>query len=179
MTPEQSKAVVDLFHRRISPAEFVARTGLDPVARPGLIDSELRASLVSRDADAVTDALVLAGFFDRMTVDLAPVLAELLLLPWHYEHENIALELQGLRVPATADALAQAALVKYDYLDSDDSHAFARKCTWALADIGTPEARAHLENLAHADDAEIAGYAQRRLDNWDKELSRKGSAPRP
>lgn len=179
MTPEQSKAVFDLFHRRISRAEFVARTGLDPVARPGLIESELRASLVARDPDAVTDALVLAGFFERVTVDLAPLLAELLLLPWHYEHENIALTLQGLRVPGTADALAQAALVRHDYLDSDDSHAFARKCTWALADIGSPEARAHLENLARADDAEIAAYAQKRLDNWDRELSRKGAALHP
>jgi hypothetical protein len=179
MTSEQHDAVGELLLDRISSAEFLERTGLDPAARPELIESELRAALVSRDADTVDSALVRAFRFEVLTTDLAPLLVELLLLPWHYKHEDIALALQELRVPATADALARAALVEHDYLDSDDSHAFARKCTWALADIGAPEARAHLESLARVDDADIAAYAQKRLDNWDKELGRKGSAPGP
>jgi hypothetical protein len=178
MTPEQHDAVVELVLGRISPAEFVERTGLDPVARPEIIESELRGALVAQDADTVEGALSLAFRFDLVTADLVPLLAALLLLPWHYQHEDIASWLQGLRVPATADALAKAALIKHDYMDADDSHPFARKCIWALADIGTPEARAHLESLARADDTEIAAYAQRRLDKWNEELGRKGSAPR-
>jgi len=175
MTPEQNHAAVELVLGRISSAEFVERTGLDPVARPEIIESELRSALVSKDADTVESALFLASRFDLFTADLGPLLTTLLLLPWHYRHEDIASVLQGLRVPATANALAQAALIKHDYMDADDSHPFARKCIWALADIGTPEAHAHLENLARADDTEIAAYAQRRLDKWHEELSRKGS----
>lgn len=79
-------------------------------------------------------------------------------------------------MPSTVDALARAAVMKHDYLAYNDSHAFARKCTWALGDIGTPEARAHLEKLAGADDPEIGAYARKRLDRWDDELSRKVSA---
>jgi hypothetical protein len=156
-------------------AEFVERTGFDPVARPEIIGSELRRAVLSQDAKAVDHALLLAVRLHLMTADLAPLLAQLLLLPWHFKHEDIALALQRLRVPATADALAQAALMKHDYLAYNGSHAFARKCTWALADIGTPEARAHLESLSRVDDVELAAYAKKRLDNWDDELGRKGS----
>jgi hypothetical protein len=176
MIPEQHDAVVELILGRISPAEFVQRTGIDPAARPEIIESELRGALALQDARTVESALVLAFCFKVLTADLAPLLVELLLLPWHYKHEDIASALQGLRVPGTADALAQAALVKHDYMDADDSYPFARKCIWALADIGTREARAHLERLARANDTEIAAYAQRRLDKWNEELTRKGSA---
>lgn len=174
ITPEQNDAIVELALNHLSVAEFVERTGLDPISRPEIVESELRGALASHDADAVTGALHLGFRFGLLPVDLAPLLAELLLQPWHHEHENIAGALQDMRVPATADALAQAALTKHDYLAYDDSHAFARKCTWALADIGTPEARTHLEHLARADDPEIAAYAQKRLDRWVDELSRKG-----
>jgi hypothetical protein len=169
--------LVDIAERHVQRAlaEFVGRTGLDPVARHEIIGSELRRALLSQDAGAIDTALLLAVRFKLLTADLAPLLAELLLVPWHQKHEDIALALQRLRVPATIDALARAAVIKHSYLAYNDSHALARKCTWALADIGTPEARAHLENLAGVDDAEIASYAQKRLDNWDDELGRKGS----
>jgi hypothetical protein len=179
VTPEQQHAVVELVRGRISSAQFVERTGLDPGARPEIIESELRAALVSRDAHTVESALTLASRFGVLTAGLGPLLAELLLLPWHQQHEDIARALQQLRLPTTVDALATAALVKHDYLAYNDSHAFARKCTWALADIGTREARAHLERLARSSDSEIAAYAQKRLDKWDAELHRKGTAARP
>ena len=167
MTREQHKALIDHALGRTSYAEFVERSGLDPVARPEVAESALREALVSQDADSVDGALLLASRFNLLTPDLAPLLATLLVLPWHRSHEDIASALQQLRAPATADALAQAALVKHDYLAYNDSHALARKCTWALADIGTPEARAHLESLARTDDIEIAAYARRRLENWE------------
>jgi hypothetical protein len=179
MTPEQNNAVVELVFGRISLTEFVQRTGLDPIARPQIIESALRSALVSQDVAAVDSALMLAFHLDLLTPALAPLLAELLLLPGHQMHEDIARALQQLRVPATVDALAKAALVKHDYLAYDDSHAFARKCTWALADIGTPEARAKLESLARVDDTAVAAYAQKRLDNWEAELSRKGTPSTP
>ena len=140
----------------------------------GLIEDACRA----RDGGELECALTIGAVFGFPT-DAALILSELLLLPWHKRHEDIALTLQHLRVPSTVDVLAKAALVKYDHLAYDDSHAFARKCTWALADIGTLEARAHLERLARADDTEIAAYAQKRLDNWEVELHRKGPAARP
>lgn len=51
MTPEQRDAVLELGLGRISPAEFVERTGLDPGVRPEIVESELRGALALQDAD--------------------------------------------------------------------------------------------------------------------------------
>jgi hypothetical protein len=174
MTPEQRKLVIEHLLGRVSYDDLVRGTGLDPIVQPDFAISVLQDGFVAQDAGSVECALHLIYRFGHMKPNLAPLLARLLLQPWHCMHENIASALQGLRVPATADALAEAALVKHDYLAYNDSHALARKCTWALADIGTPEARLRLETLAHADDPEVAAYAQKRLDRWDSELDRKG-----
>jgi|ERR1041384_60671 hypothetical protein len=175
MTSEQQKLVIEYMLGRLSYDELVQRTGLDPAGQPDFATTVLHDSFVAQDADSVECALLLIFHFELVKPGLAPLLARLLLQPWHRKHEDIASALQQLRVPATADALAEAALVKHDYLAYNDSHALARKCTWALADIGSPQARCHLETLARVDDAEIAGYAQKRLDSWDSELGRKGA----
>jgi hypothetical protein len=57
----------------------------------------------------------------------------------------------------------------------DECFGLARKCTWALADIGTPEAHARLEILAKHSNPQIAAYAQKRLDEWDDERPRNGA----
>ncbi|HXA17832.1 MAG TPA: hypothetical protein VN380_12620 [Thermoanaerobaculia bacterium] len=178
MNAEQQAAVVDYMVGRLSYEDLVRRTGIDPVGQPGVAERELRAGLAARDAGTIECALLLAFRFELLTPDMASLLGLLLLEPWHQKHEDIAKILQELREPATADALAGAAVVKHDYLAYDDSHALARKCIWALADIGTPAAREHLERLSGNPDHEVAAYAQKRLDNWEQELPRKRpSAP--
>ncbi len=72
------------------------------------------------------------------------------------------------------DALERTAHVVYDYLAYDDGFALARKCTWAPADIGTPEAQQALTRLSACDNSIIASYAQKRLAKWQDELHRKG-----
>ena len=77
---------------------------------------------------------------------------------------------------ARLDRLQDRELGKqHDYLDHDECFGLARKCTWALADIGTPEARAGLDRLALSPHGMIAEFAQKRLDQWEKELQRKGT----
>jgi hypothetical protein len=56
------------------------------------------------------------------------------------------------------DALERTAHAVHDYLAYDDGFALTRKCTWALADIGTPEAQQALTRLA-CDNSNIASYA--------------------
>lgn len=158
----------------ISYEEFVRRTGLDPVGQPGFIEQALRDALLSQDAPTLSRVLSYCWHFKLLTPSCAQLLAALLLQPWHQEHEDLAHVLQGFRVPATADTLAQVALIKHDYLKYNNSNALARKCIWALADIGTPEARSHLEHLAYNSDRYVAVYAQRRLNRWQEELHRKG-----
>lgn len=67
MTPEQKDAVVELVLNHLSVAEFVERTGLDPIARPGIVETELRSALASHDAGTVSGALMLMFRFELLT----------------------------------------------------------------------------------------------------------------
>lgn len=133
---------------------------------------DLREAIRRQDPDLVED--VLSSL--ELSAGVLPELILLLTASWHYRHEDVAGALQRLKDPAAVAALYEAAHMKHEYLSYNDSHALARKCTWALADIGTPEAKARLEALAGEPDTTVAGYAQRRLDRWDEEITRKGSS---
>jgi len=134
----------------------------------------LENALAKQDADGVEN--VLSEEITRED-DCVPVLAKLLTCDWHESHEDITLTLQQLKDPRAVETLQQVAGMKFDYLRYNDSQALARKCTWALADIGTPEAKTALQSIAQWPDSVVAGYARKRLDRWDQELPRKGSLP--
>jgi len=174
MTEQQKRAIVDFALRLISKEALNAVLGFDIDVNPdavfGLIDDAMRLG----DADSVECALMIA---DGRTgsIDLVPTLIALLRAKWHEEHEDLARWLQDLRDPRAVDALYEVALTKHGYLEHDNSYALARKCTWALADIGTAEAQEKLRLLARSEDPEIAGYAQKRLDHWTAEMARKGA----
>jgi hypothetical protein len=124
-----------------------------------------------KDADGVERALGIA--FQNLSPVFVPILITLLSAPWHHRHEDVARALQELKDPRAIDSLYQAAFVRYDYLAYDEFFGLARKCTWALADIGTSEAKARLTQLASGENHLVAGYAQKRLDAWEDERKRK------
>jgi hypothetical protein len=177
MTPEQCEHVLSLVLRRISYSEFVTRSGLAPRETPGFGIPLMREAIVSCDAFVIEYAMLLVHLFEEWSPEHAPTLIELLAVPWHRKHEDIASALQCIRDPRSINILYQTALTKLPYLDYNDSHALARKCTWALADIGTTEARARLEALASQTDETVAEYARKRLTRWNMELDRKGCRP--
>lgn len=129
----------------------------------------LLAALNSHEPDEVERCVSTA----RLTSECVPVLAQLLEEDWHFRHEDIARSLQALKDPVAIEALFRTAQRKFPYLDYDDSTALARKCIWALADIGSP-ALEKLEILGKSADAEVAAYALERLEHWNDELHRKG-----
>ena len=133
----------------------------------------LVAAAQSGDPDAVENALI-QGFQVGITAEYVPVLIELLSTKGHRKHEDIVSALQRLKDPRAVDSLYRAALVSHAYLDYDEFFGLARKCTWALADIGTVEAQSRLKSLAQSENAQIAQYAQKRLDSWQGESARKG-----
>jgi HEAT repeat protein len=104
----------------------------------------------------------------------APALILLAEASWHQRHEDVVLALQDLRCPDAVGALERTTFSVYEYLAYDEHSGLARKCTWALADIGTPEAHQALSRIATCNNPTIAGYARKRLDNWQTELPRKG-----
>jgi hypothetical protein len=139
------------------------------------IHLKLSTALQAQDADAFE--LALDEAFQRgLHSGLAGTLAAALGMEWHTRHEELASALQKLRDPNTVEALYAAANARHPYLDEDEFFGLARKCTWALADIGTPPARARLEDLSRSDNELIAAYACKRLLNWERERERKASS---
>lgn len=137
---------------------------------------QLRAAIEKQDSDVVESVLHLC--YDKAGgADYVGLLDLLLLADWHMSHEDVAQELQRLRSPLAIPALRTTATRKFAYLEYNNSHALARKCTWALADIGTKEAKEKLLEIAACEDREVAGYAKKRLDSWESELGRKGPEP--
>ena len=130
----------------------------------------LSDAIAKMDADAVEDSVVSA-----CSASFVPLLMKLLALPWHRQHEEIVSTFQFLKDARTVDALYEASFARHEYLSYDSRFGLARKCTWALADIGTPEAREKLELLASGENPLIASYAQKRLDRWNDEQKRKGA----
>jgi len=128
-----------------------------------------------KDAEQVEDALY-ECFVSGFSFDYVPALIELLGKSWHNRHEDVVSVLQRLKDPRAVDALYNEAHSEYEYLNYDDCYGLARKCTWALADIGTPEAKEKLQKLVQESNQMIAEYAQKRLNNWEEEKSRKGHA---
>jgi len=135
--------------------------------------ASLYTALNSGDPDAVENAVTQA-YQVGLVIDFTPALVDLLKANWHTRHEDIVGALQRLKDPRAIDVLYETALVVHPYLDYDELFGLARKCTWALADIGTTEARSKLQKLAQSQNILVTQYAQKRLDRWDEERHRKG-----
>ncbi|MFL6337215.1 MAG: HEAT repeat domain-containing protein [Pyrinomonadaceae bacterium] len=135
---------------------------------------ELWSAIEARDAERVEFALY-DCYKAGLTPEHVPALIELLGQAWHYRHEDVVHALQELKDPRAVDALYEEAHASYEYLAYDEFYGLARKCTWALADIRSPEAKAKLEMLAREGNELVAEYARKRLDRWNSELARKGT----
>jgi hypothetical protein len=134
------------------------------------IDS-FKAIMNTQDGDKAWDFFELD--FTHFSEDEQVMMAmDLFEQNWHKLHENLASWFQQKRNPLAIDLLYKTTF-RPD-LDIFDYKPLARKCAWALADIGTNEAKEYLQKMSKSGDKIIESFAQKRLDNWTKELSRKG-----
>jgi hypothetical protein len=148
------------------------RVQSDNIRKMTTSQQALTNAVRERDADAFEDALVGCvehGLFEG----LCEILTSTLEQDWHTRHEDVAQAIQELKCVCAISALERTATNCPEHLAWDDNFALARKCTWALADIGTASAREALERLAKADVAKVSGFANRRLENWADEILRK------
>jgi hypothetical protein len=129
-------------------------------------------AIETKNPDEVDDA-VSATFSIIKPESFVSYLCQLLESSWHFDHEDITRLLQKIGDPESVNVLFKTAIKKFDYLEYDDSKSLSRKCTWALADIGNSKSKEALIELAKNQDKEIAGFAQKRIDNWEKEIERK------
>jgi hypothetical protein len=165
MTPEQCETVVSFAAGKASLSALVQVLGVDISANPLSSAAILSSEVSAQNAEGVEAALILSFRFG-LTPSHSDALIQLVTATWHTRHEDVALALEQIRHPDSVDVLYEAASKTYrtvPTLQHDDGHAFARKCVWALARIGTQEARAKLELLSQSDDAEVKGYANERL----------------
>lgn len=102
----------------------------------------------------------------------AVALSRLLLDDSHELHEDIVFELGLIGDPCAVDAIAKAVRIPFGYLVNwDNLHEFQRKCAYALARIGTPEARVALESLAAHADPFLKKYGEEGLQHWPLKLN--------
>lgn len=134
--------------------------------------NNLQNAIETSSADTAESAVTSVHEFGYHP-DFVPYLIELLEVNWHYRHEDIVLALQWTKDNRATKTLLKTAERKFDYLEYDNSYALARKCTWALADIGTEESKQALIKLSQGHDEEVAVYALKRLDTWEVEKNRK------
>jgi len=161
MTESQRQLVLDLALGRIDRPTLCERFGVDLGDPQATVDLLSQAYETGNGEDVECAIIVAAAFgYSREHVR---VLNALLLETWHTRHEDVALALEELHDASSVDALFQAALFELPYLDYDENYGLARKRTWALAKIGTPESHAKLRSLAECDNQIIRAYALKRL----------------
>ena len=130
---------------------FLRAYPVDLRAHPEYLDEELERAAHARDGGALECALTLGGFMGGLDRRHVPLLSRVLPEPWHHCHEDIAWALQHLASAGSEEALYVTAVADYSYLDYDEVFALARKCAWALGDIGTPAAVQKLRLLLQSD----------------------------
>lgn len=135
------------------------------------IETEFQRLLKEKDSQGVWDFFAYhpTEITQEETIEYH---TKLLKLSWHTCHDQLVLNFQRLSNPLTIGILYETAL--NEEIESMDYKPIARKCTWALADIGTEAAKGKLNLLAKCGDEIIEGYANKRLINWEKEQYRKG-----
>ncbi len=162
MTADQRELILQLITNTIGEGDFLYRFGYDLRSDPGIVVELLETAIDDRSADDAEFGMSLAYYFG-LSERFVPTLNKLLNEPWHCAHEDVARALQLLHDPRSVDSLYRAALTEFDYRSYDENYGLARECTWALADIGTPEALEKLSLLAANRNPKIAAYAQKRL----------------
>lgn len=167
MTEAQSSAAMQFYlgsaHPNQAPeAPLFEAFGIDFREHPERLRELLDETFSTRQADDVESLLGIANRFGALTHEAIPLLCRLLLADFHQRHEDIARDLQSLRDPRSVAALYDACFLDLPYF-WDGGDALARMCTWALHDVGTPEAFDRLRALTGHPRQNVIDYALKRL----------------
>lgn len=176
LTKEQQKLIIEFIDADTLADELEQALGPTPFDTPSLLIALMESAIASGKAEEADTAIGIAyGFKNDKAFGKRAVLPLLALLKMdgHYNHEGIIGILQRIKDARAVEGIYNASLLYHSYLAYDDTSGLARKCTWALADIGNEEAYEKLRLLAANPNVHVAGYAQKRLDSWEKEQSRK------
>lgn len=106
--------------------------------------------------------------------DYLDILNQLLLIPYHTRHQEVAWSLQQIGSPDTVPFVRQVLESHFDYLEytCSESGVIAKWFSHLLWKIGTPEAIALIEEYAQSSDEGIQGEMQYRLRRISQRKSR-------
>jgi len=103
------------------------------------------------------------------------LLMKLLLEEGHDQHEDIVFELGLIGAPEAVPEIVKAANTPFQALVLwGNVQEFQRKCAYALARIGTDEARVALQEMANSSDADLREYGQEGLQHWPMPYRQSG-----
>jgi hypothetical protein len=176
LTREQQKLIIEFIDGDILADELEQALGTIPLDTPSLLIALMESAIASGKAEEADEAVGIGNGFKNdkdFGKRAVPSLLALLEMDGHYNHEGIIGILQRIKDARAVEGIYNASLLYHSYLAHDDTSGLARKCTWALAYIGNEEAYEKLEFLVANPNAHLAGYAQKRLDSWEKEQGRK------
>ena len=147
MTRAEQALIEALYMHEISEEEFLARFPLNLAVQPAYLVQLLRRAYQEQRAEDVDYALMISHLAPGVPFGLTTVLGDLLVVDWHYMHENIVQWLQALKDPLSIEPLYQAAVELPD-LHCYGHYTIAVQATYALHDIGTEKAKEKLTLLA-------------------------------
>lgn len=167
MTTETKQLITSFILKKIDTQSFLDNYFANKTMSDEYIIKLLHKGINEKDPMKIEEAIVLVstGRFD--IYNFQAVFCQLLLLDWHYKHEDIAMYLKEIGDPSTVECLYLAAENNLQYLEYDQSFQFARKCIKALSAIGNEAAVQKLKILSESKVLKIAEYAK-------KELNHKG-----
>jgi len=120
-------------------------------------------AIYKKDAYLVEDIVVLLSSKYFTNSKFTTSLCELLLVNWHFKHEDIVSLLANIKDPNSVNYLYEATKLSLGYLEFDDTYQLARKCIKALAVIASNRAIDKLRLISNSDIEVIAGYAKKEL----------------
>ena len=110
--------------------------------------------------DAVSELLQLENLSNHINL-----LNDLLLVPFHYQHQYIARSLQDLKTPSSVPFIGKVLESEFKDIpyNGSDSYSMAKWFSWALCCIGTTEAIELLKEHANSKDKGIRDEMRYRL----------------
>jgi len=158
------KNVTSVIRNEISKEEFLQKNAIQSEQVPEIFSSALTNAYNNHDWQLVEYSLIFSFVYGIYPKQSGNILCKLILEDWHYQHENIALNLKEQKNPATVNCLFEAAQKKFEYLDYDDTFQLANKCISALGAIRDNIAIEKLNLLMKSKNKIIAEYATNEIE---------------
>lgn len=105
------------------------------------LESKIQKAIEEKNVEKL-DSAILELFSQREYFKYTEILNELLLVPFHYHHQEITRALQDIKSPSSVSFIRKVLETDFKYLKytGSDSDAIAKWFSWALYSIGTSEA---------------------------------------